>query len=198
MTTEYERQRLLNISNNKELLNSLALAKPKPKRYGRPASGAPSRPAKRERLDPAPSTRASARLSTQPKPSYAEDNTPFQSLPIQRKKATTTAASRAPPLSEEEVQEIIQRWDWEATAPAPERSEIGTLHFSDHPDVSVPKFIVNSSSHRTLLPRRFYVKVHLGAHTTVRYIPKPSPSPSLPTIPTSHPHGSMTSLPQLT
>jgi hypothetical protein len=110
-----------------------------------------------------------------------------------------SAAANPPPLSEEEVREISQRWAWEASAPIPERSENRTLHFTDHPDVRDPfNFNVNSSSLRILLPRRSFDKAHLGDPTTVQYTPKPSPPPSPPTTLTSLKHGSLTSYLQRT
>jgi hypothetical protein len=131
MTTEYERQRLLNISKNRELLNGLEMAKSKNKDNSQATSS--SRPTKRQKLEPPPATRASARLSTQTKPSYREDNSPLPALKLSRKKAPASPKPAA--LSEEEVLEIIQRWTWEATAPLPTRSDDGTLHFDDHLDV---------------------------------------------------------------
>src|SRR5205085_2984571 len=86
MTTEYERQRLLNISKNKELLNGLALARPK--EDGQSKATPSSRPTKRQKLEPPLATRVSARLSTQSKPSY-KDNTP---LPV----ASSAKIAKAP------------------------------------------------------------------------------------------------------
>ena len=132
MTTEYERQRLLNISKNKDLLNCLSLANPKAD--DRPATAPPSRPAKRQKRDPLPPTRASARLSTQPKPSYTEEHTtPPASLSVPRKEPTPLPTPQ--PFSEEEVPQI---WTWAATAPPPDRSENGTLYFADQPEVVPP------------------------------------------------------------
>lgn len=136
MTTEYERQRLLNISKNKELLDDLALARPK--EDGRFAATPSSRPTKRQKLEPLPATRVSARLSTQPKPSYTEDNTPLTTVAGSGGTAKAPAPRKPSALSEKEVQEMIQGWTWEATAPLPTRSENGTLHFPDHLDVTSP------------------------------------------------------------
>ena len=136
MTTEYERQRLLNISKNKELLNGLVL--PRSKEDGRLTATPSSRPTKRQKLEPPPATRVSARLSTQPKPSYKEDNTPLSTVSSSLKIAKAPAPRKPSTLSEEEAQEMIQRWIWEATAPLPTRSENGTLHFPDHLDVTSP------------------------------------------------------------
>lgn len=154
MTSEYEKQRELNISKNKELLNGLALSKPKepPK-----VTKIETRPAKRQKLNPAVATRTSSRLSSQPKPTYVEDQFPKeQASPIVK---TKRFASKQKELTEAEVQEVVQRWAWEAAADPPIVGENGTLHFNDHPDVLPPSVILILVSSQSYTRRDFTARI---------------------------------------
>ena len=123
MTTEYERGRQSNILKNKELLNGLLLAKKVPSRIS-----LGQRPQKRRKLEPAPPTRSSSRLSNLPKPSYAESEAICERLPQKRPSQIESSIGT-------QVQDIVQRWTWQATAELPVRDNAGTLHFDGYPDV---------------------------------------------------------------
>ena len=73
--------------------------------------------------------RSSSRISGLPKPSYAEREVISEPLPPK-------SPSRIEPSTEHQLQDIVQRWSWQATAELPMRDNAGTLHFDGHPDVS--------------------------------------------------------------
>jgi hypothetical protein len=138
MTSEYEKQRQLNITKNKDLLNGLSLAKPEEEKIG--ATRSTARPLKRRKVEPALPSRTSSRLSHQTKPSYVEEDLPkVRRVSIPK---TNSTPSNPKELSETEVQEIVQRWAWQATAEPPTRDENSALHFNDHPDVPSTSLIL--------------------------------------------------------
>ena len=168
MTSEYEKQRQLNITKNKALLNGLSLAKPEEEQIRSNRSTA--RPLKRQKVEAALPSRTSSRLSQQARPSYVDEHLPkVRSVSTPK---TKFAPSNPKVLTETEVQEIVQRWAWQATADPPTRDENSTLHFNDYPDVPSTFTHSNRSSHQILPQKRFSVKVPLEDPITVPSIPK--------------------------
>jgi len=139
MSNDYERQRELTISKNKELLKGLSLLKAKGTAIQKRNHQSP--PRRRKLESPVAPLRTSSRLAGQPKRSYVEEDDNNQPTP--RKPPTRPPSPKVKTLTETEVHDIVQRWQWQSSAGLPAREADGMLHFDGFRDVFSPSIGLN-------------------------------------------------------
>jgi hypothetical protein len=143
---DVEAQRLSNLKYKEKLLADLNLqakASPIPSVKDTVTRSSDSRPAKKRRIvaDSTIPTRTSARISSNPRPSYKDDDSPKYNIvprPAKTKSTSQLQRSPTPPPSlvpSKDVDAVRAGWTaWTTVAPPPIRSDdTNAFHFEDHP-----------------------------------------------------------------
>jgi hypothetical protein len=131
MSTEYERQRELTISKNKELLDRLSLEARSPSRQYTSARRPPKRRKPEGHLPP---LRTSSRLASRPQRSHIEEDENRE--PRITASRLQSSPSKVKSLTEVNVHDIVQQWEWQATSGLPTRDGDEALHFDGFNDVT--------------------------------------------------------------
>lgn len=132
MSTEYERQRELTISKNNELLDRLSLLKARSPSVQYTSA---RHPLKRRKLEGhLPPLRTSSRLASRPQRSHIEEDENRE--PRITSSRLQSSASKVKSLTQVKVHDIVQQWEWKATAGLPTRHGDGALHFDGFNDVT--------------------------------------------------------------
>ncbi|ETN36841.1 uncharacterized protein HMPREF1541_07828 [Cyphellophora europaea CBS 101466] len=139
---DVEAQRLSNLEYKQKLLDELQLQRePLPSKAAKKDTRTSYVSKKRKLAVDSKATRSSARLSSNPRPSYKEDDVPryivgqSTSEPISRSQLHRSPSPPAALVPVKDVDTIRAGWvAWTPTAPLPTRSDsTNAFHFEDHP-----------------------------------------------------------------